>query len=1057
MRYRIGLIGSTERLVDHDFHSYLPWKIFCSTILKSGIRSSKFFCATARIEGKTTSWPALKKIVDKVHKHVCGHSNYTDIKLLLDRNDLWNSDVQKYLENILETCSECHATALPAQSRKVSLSSMSRKFNDVVCVDHLFLDEFKVFHAMCAATRYSTGAVVQDTSMESSIEAFEAHWISQFWPPKDVLFDPAFDNSIFKSYTDLYDISSRPIPPRRHNKNAIESKHRIIRDIFIRIKAANDEKIEPLSVPILIQQALRISNDLYGNDTMSATELAKGYTRPIGNGNAPKIVPDDIQAAHDQLMAKRKLNVILRSKATSDIGVTPGDLVQIYIKKQHEKRGKWSSPKPVLSFDTKSQTITVPGSNGRKIRSAIEDVRHATGENDFARIVQESIDQLDDLVQSSIQDIEKESPSDDILHTTTPLVDHDSEEEIFDDSVPDPSQLEVGSNVEVYWPIEKQFYPGVVNSFDEESGKHLINYLDGDTEDLNLSDEIWKLIPPGRNAVSANQATLQIINELDSLEPKAIQTFFKVFKFKEFLFHHAQGLPQFILQNAYRSEEDSFKKTVRMIHVTKVPQSANVISSHVLYKVKKLDDGSMKMKARIAPHGNKDKEKSTVKSDSATCPPIGVRVACSIATMKRWATAKIDFTAAFLQAGEATRDVYVIPPRESGDRMFRWLLMTAAYGLVNAGAKWQEQIDSFLIDTGFKHVIFIRQLFYMVDEDGSLTAIAVKVVDDILFCGPTDVLKNVIGRISKTYDLGTIVYGPGTFQFSGLTIVQEEDSSITIHAEDKLDAVEAYSIDRNRRKQIDELVNSIELSAYRSVNGQIGWIGAAASPFCSFASSYLQQRLPDVKVRDLVTQINMLKLLKKFGSVIHFKRPTDKKEYSISILIFADANRGNTAGQLGFIAGLIIGDFKSGTIFHTLSWRSQKSKRPVRSVGVAETFAAGIAIDEGKLLKMAYQRILGLPIDLYVAVDSNDLWETISTCRTPTDKSIRSDVCLIRYEFETKALNRLIWIPGSSNLTDPLTKPNSPLCNALQLLMFEGEIPFEFPKAKHRISDQSTG
>lgn len=53
--------------------------------------------------------------------------------------------------------------------KHVSLSSMSREFNQLVCVDHMFLDEFKVFHIMDSVTRYSSGVVVPDTTMRMHI------------------------------------------------------------------------------------------------------------------------------------------------------------------------------------------------------------------------------------------------------------------------------------------------------------------------------------------------------------------------------------------------------------------------------------------------------------------------------------------------------------------------------------------------------------------------------------------------------------------------------------------------------------------------------------------------------------------------------------------------------------------------------------------------------------------------------------------------------------------------------------------------------------------------
>jgi len=84
---------------------------------------------------------------------------------------------------------------------------------------------------------------------------------------------------------------------------------------------------------------------------------------------------------------------------------------------------------------------------------------------------------------------------------------------------------------------------------------------------------------------------------------------------------NAQGLQSFITHNAYLKEETSFTKTVTKVHVSDIPENANIITSHVLYKVKVLDDGSKIVKARIAPHGNKDDLKDNLKKSSATCSP----------------------------------------------------------------------------------------------------------------------------------------------------------------------------------------------------------------------------------------------------------------------------------------------------------------------------------------------------------------------------------------------------------------------------------------------------
>lgn len=52
----------------------------------------------------------------------------------------------------------------------------------------------------------------------------------------------------------------------------------------------------------------------------------------------------------------------------------------------------------------------------------------------------------------------------------------------------------VGSRIRVWWPLDKAFYEGVVQSYDPDKKKHEILYDDGDVEVLNLSKEKWEPI-----------------------------------------------------------------------------------------------------------------------------------------------------------------------------------------------------------------------------------------------------------------------------------------------------------------------------------------------------------------------------------------------------------------------------------------------------------------------------------------------------------------------------------------------------------------------------------
>lgn len=90
--------------------------------------------------------------------------------------------------------------------------------------------------------------------------------------------------------------------------------------------------------------------------------------------------------------------------------------------------------------------------------------------------------------------------------------------------------------------------------------------------------------------------------------------------------------------------------------------------------------------------------------------------------------------------------------------------------------------------------------------------------------------------------------------------------------------------------------------------------------------------------------------------------------------MFSYAARLLSQGKLCSIARLLIGYLTEGSIFHTLSWSSSKSKRPVRSVYAAEILAVGEAIDEGKNIAHAYNKLLGRKVDLLIALDSKDLF-----------------------------------------------------------------------------------
>ena len=70
-----------------DLHSYLPFSLFIGGRSKHCYKlQAQLFCATGNPDDSKPQrpWYEMKKIIDKVHKHVCGHASLSDMKILLE-------------------------------------------------------------------------------------------------------------------------------------------------------------------------------------------------------------------------------------------------------------------------------------------------------------------------------------------------------------------------------------------------------------------------------------------------------------------------------------------------------------------------------------------------------------------------------------------------------------------------------------------------------------------------------------------------------------------------------------------------------------------------------------------------------------------------------------------------------------------------------------------------------------------------------------------------------------------------------------------------------------
>lgn len=507
--------------------------------------------------------------------------------------------------------------------------------------------------------------------------------------------------------------------------------------------------------------------------------------------------------------------------------------------------------------------------------------------------------------------------------------------------------------------------------------------------------------------------------------------------------------PPWIVEQAFEKEHASnWSDAYELVREKELPRTANVITSHVVYKLKTDETGSRDLKARIVPHGNKDLEKDSIRKDSATTQLSMIRLLLSIVTFLGFRLGFADIKGAYLQSGPIQRQIFVRPPKEwQGARgmlwKVLWRLTKLPYGIVEAGRQWQKTIERWMLSEGGLESVFgLSQLFAQRDDNGKITLLVAKVTDDFLICGLTTDISRFIDKMKEKFDVGKAVID-NSFLFDGCEISQDEPGNIRMTMKRYVERLKPISLSRQRRRQLHEFATETEKKQYRSLAGTLLYLGNGVLPQASYVTSVLQQQISALKVRNLVDANEMVGEILQLEPTITFLQPHSVKEATISSFSDASHPRDRDYGQSGILCGLRIQETNSHQpdIFHMVDWSSHKQKRVSYSSYGAEILACAAADDRGYNLKAALNALFPRHRTRHeLSVDSHALNDTITTLHEGTEFRLRQTVQRIRNSFESGELNVLRWIPGTENVADALTKRNLKLYRKLNEICANGRL-----------------
>ena len=323
------------------------------------------------------------RFASKLHGY--SHLSFEDMKTLCQRGDVLTLVLEQALRKAASRCSSCKQTGRPANSRKISFARILGSFNKHVQLDFFFakeLDNIPILHIVDVHTGLSAAHLMPSREMTLSARALEVNWINIHGSPAVVSADPEFFNSRFAEALRYFNIQFQPRPARRHNKlGVVERKKSVVRTIIQRLlkdadyfHPSRDRKPEQEDI---LSRAVYLSNILYGSQSMSSFELARGYTPALVSLPQAK-VPSKLLLAYNEQIARRALSLFQKSRVP--VTLTAEDLTKndaVYFFKRSAKFGLWESAyirdcHPHFAVLSRKQDHA-----GKPIRAAYEDIRKA--------------------------------------------------------------------------------------------------------------------------------------------------------------------------------------------------------------------------------------------------------------------------------------------------------------------------------------------------------------------------------------------------------------------------------------------------------------------------------------------------------------------------------------------------------------------------------------------------------------------------------------------------------------------------------------------------------
>jgi hypothetical protein len=436
------------------------------------------------------------------------------------------------------------------------------------------------------------------------------------------------------------------------------------------------------------------------------------------------------------------------------------------------------------------------------------------------------------------------------------------------------------------------------------------------------------------------------------------------------------------------------------------------LSLRWVVKDKLSDEGVQVCKARLCVRGFE--EETNFRTDSPTCSREGIRLFLSTTASRKWKIHSMDVKGAFLQGKEMQREVFIRPPREAKTQKI-WKLRKCAYGLADAPRCWYLRIREELLQLGatpskFDNGIFI---FHSTVTQG----IVILHVDDIMWAGNEGTMLPIMNKLKRVFQISH--EDEEAFTYIGIHTTQLPNGSITLDQKSYINSIEEIPLAPERARDLTNQLHDKEITALRSVLGQLNWVSNMTRPDISYGVSRISGHIKHATIADIKEANKIVKHVKSETTLVSFP-PLDIE--STQVVAFTDSSFNNLedgGSQGGHVVFLKDKHNRSCPI----SWRSQRVRRVARSTLAAESLSFADGVDAAAFVSSLAAELQATKWQWPVigVTDSRSLFDAASTSTQITDRRLRVEISAIRDSKERGELE-VIWTSADNQLADVLTK-----------------------------------